>query len=213
MAGLGPATHVFSSACDKVVGGRPSPGMTLFGAFVSTQGEDALRHEGCIRNIENFTMKQAPNRVSVDLSTFPDLAVIYLGMRAANWRGIPTLLRTGRNLSALLRTKPDGLLAHESMMFNPRHLGFRQYWRDWDSLERFASGEPHRTWWTEFLRDRRGTGFWHETYTAARGIEAIYIDMPPIGLAGFAQPLTPQGPFMSARGRLPASAAPAHQPP
>ncbi len=152
-------------------------------------------------------MSTPAKRVSVDLSGYPDLVVIYLGMRAAGWRGVATLLRTGRRLQTLLRQMPDGLLAHEQMMFSLRHLGFRQYWRDWESLEHFSSGEPHRTWWTEFLRDRRGTGFWHESYTARRGIEAIYIDMPPIGLARFAPHRAPQGPFMSARQRLTVPAA------
>ncbi len=141
-------------------------------------------------------------RVSVDLSGYPDLVVIYLGMRAARWRGVPTLLRTGRQLNAMLREKPAGLLGHENMLFNPRHLAFRQYWRDWDSLERFTKAEPHRGWWTGFLRDPQGTGFWHETYSARRGMEAIYLHMPPVGFARFAPPRVPQGPFMTARARL-----------
>jgi hypothetical protein len=39
----------------------------------------------------------------------------------------------------------------------------RQYWRDLDSLERWARSLPHRQWSQQFLRDRGGTGFWHET--------------------------------------------------
>jgi hypothetical protein len=57
------------------------------------------------------------------------------------------------------------------------------------------------------LRDPGGTGFWHETYSARRGVEAIYINMPKLDPAAFAPPRAPKGPFMSARGRLTAPAA------
>jgi hypothetical protein len=60
------------------------------------------------------------DRQTVDLSAYPELVVIYLGMR--------------------------------------------QYWRDFEALERWARSEPHRLWWKQFLRDSGGTGFWHETY-------------------------------------------------
>ena len=59
--------------------------------------------------------------------------------------------------------------------------------RDLDSLERWSHSEPHKLWWQQFLRDSRGTGFWHETYFMGGGIEAIYDDMNrPTGLARFA---------------------------
>jgi hypothetical protein len=45
---------------------------------------------------------------------------------------------------------------------------------------------PHKLWWQQFLRDAGGTGFWHETYLMGGGIEAIYDDMNPIGMARFA---------------------------
>jgi hypothetical protein len=49
---------------------------------------------------------------------------------------------------------------------------------------------PHQQWWQQFLRDRGGTGFWHETYFRGGQIESVYIDMPRTGLAKFA-PVTP----------------------
>ena len=66
------------------------------------------------------------------------------------------------------------------MLFSlfPPHAGMRQYWRDFDSLERWARSLPHREWWQQFLRDRGGTGFWHETYFRGGQIESVYIDMP-----------------------------------
>jgi len=145
------------------------------------------------------------NRQTVDLSAYPDLVVIYLGMRANSWRALPRLVRTGRQISAAVAAAPDGLLRHENILFSlvPPHAGMRQYWRDLDSLERWTRELPHQQWWKEFLRDAGGTGFWHETYFARGGIEAIYDDVPkPIGLGGFA-PLQPaRGRLFSARSRL-----------
>ena len=75
----------------------------------------------------------------------------------------------------------------------PPHLGMRQYWRDFDSLERWARTGPHAQWWHGFIKDRGGTGFWHETYLARGGVEAGYLDMPNnLGLSQFA-PTLPSG--------------------
>ena len=99
----------------------------------------------------------------------------------------------------------NGLLLHEDLVFSffPLHLGMRQYWRDFESLERWTRSEPHRQWWKDFLRDSGGTGLWHETYSLRGGIEAIYDDMPnPVGMMKFA-PLAPaRGGIFSARQRL-----------
>ncbi len=50
------------------------------------------------------------------------------------------------------------------------------------SLERWARSLPHKQWWQQFLHDRGGTGFWHETYFRGGQIESVYIDMPSTGL-------------------------------
>jgi hypothetical protein len=48
-----------------------------------------------------------------------------------------------------------------------------------------------------------GAGFWHETYLARGGMQAIYLDKPgPIGFGRFAPERRPRRPFMSARERL-----------
>jgi hypothetical protein len=57
-----------------------------------------------------------------------------------------------------------------AMLALPLHLGIRQYWRDFDALERWVRSEPHRTWWQELLRG---------------GVEAIFLDLDrPTGLLG-----------------------------
>ena len=148
-------------------------------------------------------------RTTVDLSGYPDLVVIYLGMRVNSLRGMKTLARLGPEIQASVAAKPDGLLLHENLIFSlwPVHAGMRQYWRDFESLENWArSTMPHQKWWKDFLRDPEGTGFWHETYFRRGGFEAIYDDIPaPVGMMNFAPNVTARGPMFSARQR---SAAP-----
>ena len=128
-------------------------------------------------------------RRTVDLSGYPDLVVIYLGMRVNAWRGLKTVLGLGPQIEKSWKARPDGLLLHENVIFSlvPPHAGMRQYWRDYESLERWTRSEPHRIWWQTFLRDSGGTGFWHEAYFMRGGMEAIYDDMPhPVGFMNFA---------------------------
>jgi len=143
------------------------------------------------------------NRQTVDLSQYPDLVVIYLGMRVNRAYGLRRMLGLGPQIGKSVKDAPDGLLLHENFWLSPRHTGMRQYWRDFESLEAWTRSEPHRRWWKEFLRDSGGTGFWHETYSIRGGIEAIYDDLgAPIGMMKFA-PLEPaHGPLFSARARL-----------
>jgi Monooxygenase af470-like len=144
-------------------------------------------------------------RQTVDLSAFPDLVVIYLGMRVRNLRGLGKLLQTGRQIRAGVAQGADGLLLHENIVFSflPPHLGMRQYWRDFDALERWTRELPHQQWWKDFLRDSAGTGFWHETYFMRGGMEGIYDDMAkPIGMMSFAPLENARGRMFSARSRL-----------
>ncbi|HEY2907177.1 MAG TPA: DUF4188 domain-containing protein [Vicinamibacterales bacterium] len=146
----------------------------------------------------------AVERRTVDLSAYPDLVVIYLGMRVNALYGLKTLIGFGPGIAGVQKAKPDGFLLHEDFLISmfPVHAGMRQYWRDWESLERWARSEPHRIWWQNFLRDSGGTGFWHETYFRRGGFEAIYDDMPaPIGMMKFALLVPARGPMFSARSR------------
>lgn len=143
-------------------------------------------------------------RRTVELGAYPDLVVIYLGMRVNALTGFKTLLGFGPRINAAVEAKPDGLLLHENLFYSlvPPHVGMRQYWRDFDALERWARSMPHQEWWQKFLKDSRGTGFWHETYFMGGGMEAVYDDLAkPIGMMKFA-PLKPaRGPMFSARLR------------
>jgi hypothetical protein len=153
---------------------------------------------------QEIRMKSAVQRQTVDLSSFPDLVVMYLGMRVNAWTGMKTLFGLGPQIQDAVSEKPDGLLLHENFIMSlfPLHLGMRQYWRNFDALEAWSRSMPHRKWWQDFLKSSRGTGFWHETYFMRGGMEAVYDDMPTrTGLAQFA-PLQPaRGPMFSARHR------------
>ena len=105
-------------------------------------------------------MPQRPKRETVDLSAYPDLVVIYLGMRVNTVTGFKTVLGFGSKISEAVDAKPDGLLLHENILFSLRHVGMRQYWRDFASLETWSRSQPHRLWWQQFLCDSGGgTGF------------------------------------------------------
>ena len=149
-------------------------------------------------------MNSRVERQTVDLSAYPDLVVIYLGMRVNAWTGVKTLLGLGPQIKNAVDQKPDGLLLHESFIMSliPLHLGMREYWRDFASLEAWSRSTPHRQWWSDFLRSSRGTGFWHEAYFMRGGMEAVYDDVPaPLGFGRFAPLVPARGPMFSARGR------------
>ena len=143
------------------------------------------------------------NRETVDLSGYPELIVIYLGMRVTRPRGVLKLLKLGREIKQSVKAAPDGLLLHEDILFSPVHTGMRQYWRDYEALEAWTRTLPHQAWWRDFLRDSHGTGFWHELYSIRGGMEAVYDDMPkPLGLGTFAPREPARGRMFGARGRL-----------
>ena len=144
------------------------------------------------------------DRQTVDLSGYPDLVVVYLGMRVRRWRGVRTVFGFGPSMQALQQQGAEGLLRHENLLWSlrPLEVGMRQYWRDFDALEVWTRSDPHRRWWLDFMRDTGGTGFWHEAYFKGGGIEAIYDDItPPKGLASFAPTQAARGQMFSSRTR------------
>ncbi len=149
-------------------------------------------------------MRTRVERRTVDLSGYPDLVVIYLGMRVNRLTGIKTLLGFGPKISASVAAQPEGLLRHETIVYSlfPMHIGMRQFWRDVDSLLKWTRSDPHRQWWQGFLQDSGGTGFWHETYFRRGGMEAIYDDVvQPIGFMTFAPIIPARGPMFGAAAR------------
>jgi hypothetical protein len=75
---------------------------------------------------ERGTRKRVQRR-TVDLSGYPDLVVIYLGMRVNALVGLKRLLGLGPQIQTAAGEKPDGLLLHENLLYGlfPPHLGMR----------------------------------------------------------------------------------------
>ena len=149
-------------------------------------------------------MSMKVNRQTVDLSQYPNLVVVYLGMRVNRLTGLKTLFGFGPKIANSVTAAPDGLLLHENFVFSffPMHAGMRQYWRDPETLLAWTRSQPHREWWKNFLRDSGGTGFWHETYLMQGGMEAIYDDVPqPVGFMTFAPNVPARGPMFGAAAR------------
>lgn len=145
------------------------------------------------------------NRQTVDLTAYPDLVVVYLGMRVNALTGIRTLIGFGPKIAKSVEENPAGLLLHESLVYSifPPHIGMRQYWRDFESLETWTRSKPHVEWWKNFLRDSGGTAFWHEAYFMRGGMEGFYADLPvPFGFKQFAPVVEARGRMFSARRRL-----------
>jgi len=71
-------------------------------------------------------MKTTVDRRTVDLTAYPDLVVIYLGMRVRTVAGIKTLLGLGPQIDKAGTQRPDGLLHYENnIIFKlyPLHIG------------------------------------------------------------------------------------------
>jgi hypothetical protein len=66
-------------------------------------------------------------RQTVDLSAYPDLVVIYLGMTVNMLAGIKTLFGFGPKIEGSVAARPDGLLLHENIFYSlfPLHIGMR----------------------------------------------------------------------------------------
>lgn len=171
---------------------------------------DACGPDGCgetqRKGLTQSSMRSPVTRNTVDLSAYPDLVVVYLGMPVKTLRGLKTLFGLGPQIKIAGEQRPEGLLHFENnIIFSlfPLHLGMRWYWRDLESLETWTRSEPHRSWWIDFLKDAGGTGFWHETYFKQGGMEAIYDDIKkPVGFSAFAPVVPAKGAMFSARKRL-----------
>jgi fumigallin biosynthesis monooxygenase-like protein len=144
-------------------------------------------------------------RRTVDLSDYPDLVVITLGMQAHGLRGLRTLRGLRREIRRAVMEQPDGLLHHDTLIVSnwPVHRLLRQYWRDLDSLERWTRSMPHSSWWRRYIRDSGGTSFYHELYARGGGMEGAFADMAgPVGMMHFAPVIPAHGAMFGFRGRL-----------
>lgn len=148
--------------------------------------------------------------------------VFLIGMRINRlWavrRWLPTLRAMLPMIKELSTHREKGLL-DSSIFFSPPTVMIVQYWRSFEDLERFARNpdDLHMPAWKRFNREvgKSGVvGVYHETYLVEPGqFEAVYVNMPRLGLANAVEHVPAAGRYATARRRLggqnePAVAAP-----
>jgi len=122
-----------------------------------------------------------------------DFVVFLIGMRLNRPRKVhqwwPVSAGMSRMLRDLHRHPGKGLLgAHAGLLHGGPMVV--QYWRSFEHLDRFARDPaglhlPAWRWFNRAVKASGDVGIWHETYLVRAGAyEAIYGNMPRIGLAG-----------------------------
>ncbi|MCY7287068.1 MAG: DUF4188 domain-containing protein [Cryobacterium sp.] len=120
------------------------------------------------------------------------LVLFHIGIRINRFREpqtwVPALLAMPRLLRELAAKPELGMLSAE--VYNAGRIFLVvQYWRDFESLNNWASNidHPHLPAWRAFNRAARrsdAAGVFHETFIiGAQGSESVYVDMPVIGMA------------------------------
>jgi hypothetical protein len=148
-------------------------------------------------------------RVAGVPESIPELCLVRFGLIARRWSAVPHVRGLARALdrAADEAIRADaGLLRSERFALGLRHLGALQYWRSFEALDAWSHRPPHSDWWrraVDRMRRRGDLGVYHEAYLVPRqGIESIYLDCPPIGLASFGDLGESVGPLTTAKQRL-----------
>jgi hypothetical protein len=136
-----------------------------------------------------------------------DFVVFLIGARINRWTKLPQYLwfmSTMPKMLAELQARP------ESGFLGAQRLGpttVVQYWRSFEQLTAYARDRDltHYPYWVRFNKEigsNGDIGIWHETYMVRAGeYEAVYNNMPAIGLARVAGHVDAQGRNMTAAGR------------
>jgi hypothetical protein len=112
------------------------------------------------------------------------------------------------NMLVELEQDPSiGLLGYQ--VFGALNGVIVQYWRSFEALENYAKNPSanHAPVWREWNRlaadDKAGAGIWHETFKVGAGqYEAVYQNMPVMGLQKAGTPTTVTAARTSARQRI-----------
>ncbi len=138
-----------------------------------------------------------------------ELCLVRLGLVVRKLRAWPIAVRLARAIDRAAGeaiVSKVGLLSSERVRFDWRHFGVLQYWSSFDALDAWSHRPPHSDWWREALermRKQGDLGVYHETFLVPRaGVESIYLDCPPVGLAGFGLKGEAVGPSTTSRDRL-----------
>ncbi|MDQ3508788.1 MAG: DUF4188 domain-containing protein [Actinomycetota bacterium] len=138
-------------------------------------------------------------------------AVFMIGMRINNFLAVRKWLPTVRAMEPMLRElhkHPEKGFLGADFFFHLRGPMLVQYWRSFEDLEKFARNpdDPHLPAWRRFNKtvgSDGSVGVWHETYIVEPGnYEAIYVNMPILGLAKATEHIPAIGRRETARKRL-----------
>ncbi len=135
-------------------------------------------------------MDRAPSRTTAVIEG--DFVVFLVGLRINKvWRPDRwwSSLMAGKAMNDALVNDPASGMLNSRLVITGRGPMFIQLWRSFTDLERYAHAPEglHQAVWKKFYKavGRSGeVGLWHETYQVpAGGYEAMYVNMPPVGLA------------------------------
>ncbi len=140
-----------------------------------------------------------------------DFVVFVIGMRVNKFLLVhkwwPVATAMPPMLKELMQHKELGLL-HVQTFVSGRTLTTLQYWRSFEHLHAYAHmrDKHHLPAWAEFNRRVGGNGsvgVFHETYTVRAGdYEAVYVNMPRMGLAQAGELVPAVGRMQSAKSRM-----------
>jgi hypothetical protein len=149
-------------------------------------------------------------RMTADLEG--DFVVFLIGMRINRpwkvWKWLPVFRAMPRMLRELGEHPEMGLLTARLALFSPLSPVVIQYWRSFDQLEAFSRSKDntHFPAWVRFnksIGSNGDVGIWHETYLIPAGhYEAIYNNMPRVGLGAAGELVPASGRKETAPGRL-----------
>jgi Domain of unknown function (DUF4188) len=138
-----------------------------------------------------------------------ELCLVRMGFQGrglSGWLQVRSLRAAIARDAAQAVAEGAGLLGSESFTIGRGHHGVLQYWRSFDDLEAWSRRPPHAEWWrsaVDRMRRKRDLGVYHEVFLVpASGLESIYLNCEPAGLARFGKLAEPVGPLTTARGRL-----------
>lgn len=141
-----------------------------------------------------------------------DFVVFLIGARINRFLNPGGWLPVVRAMPRMLRElaeRPELGLLHSAFAWQGiRDVTLIQYWRSFEHLHAYARAREseHLPAWAAYnrlLKDNESIGIWHETFLVRAGeYEAIYGNMPRMGLAlaGEIEPAT--GRLQSSKGRL-----------
>jgi len=140
-----------------------------------------------------------------------DFVVFLIGMRInqlfALHKWMPVAAAMPRMLKELGQHPEMGLL-HAEFYLSWRTVMTVQYWRSFEQLHAYAHARDlqHLPAWADFNRkvgNNGAVGVFHETYLVpASKYEAVYVNMPRMGLAKAGEMIPAIGRMQSAKSRL-----------